>query len=679
MKKLIPVRTGYRIYLRDISAIAVLLLPLTLANAVAVLLGHGFRYADYSDIASMFFRLSDMLINIYPLALCVVTSYYLSHKTNINSAIFIIYSVALLYLVSIANGSLSAAYHLPNNPLVAIVSAFITLAYCTRINLPTLEPQAVNFAPTLFKHVLHFFVFASLALSLSTLSLQFVQDISAQIKAVQPDPLTFTGGLIYQSILGLLGAIGINGHNLLFSVKQMLYAVTQENLTAWQAGEASLNVISQGFYDAFMSMGGSGNSISLLLCILLFSKERNHIMLAMAALPMVMFNINEVLLFGLPIIFNPVLIVPFVLVPLVSFVIAYFSMFYGLVSPVTTIVDWMTPPLLSGYIAMNNSLEGTLLQLVIIVVGIFIYRPFYLAYAGQGLSSIKSVAQFSSVERMTFRNLLTSIRASAESSISKATAQQRMVSMLREGELVMHYQLLHNLHDPKKVEFEALLRYRDPSGKVYFPTFIQDFQLLDAMPILDKAVLEQVLLDMQKMPVDTVSRVAINMSVASISEVDFAMHLKSRLTHYNIAPTSLAIEITEEAILSDSVHLCKTMEELQAIGIMVVMDDFGAGYASFPHLLKYPFDKIKIDRSLLVDATTQKGKDLYHLVAQIGNIANCSVVAEGVENEEEMDFVARCGVDVIQGYHIARPQPLADAMALVETKYLKNETIAQSA
>ncbi|MGF1688327.1 EAL domain-containing protein [Photobacterium japonica] len=666
-------------YLRDISAIAILLLPLTLANALAVLLGHGFRYGEFPEIAGMFFRLSDMLINIYPLSLCVVTSYYLSHKTNVNSAIFIIYSVALLYIFSIANESLSAAYHLPNNPLVAMLSAFVTLAYCTRINLQTLEPQAVNFAPTLFKHVIHFFMFSALALALSTLSLQLVQVISAQIKAVQPDPLTFSGGLMYQSILGLLGAIGINGHNLLFSVKQMLYAVTQDNLAAWQAGEASLNVISQGFYDAFLSMGGSGNSISLLLCILLFSKERNHIMLAIAAMPMVMFNINEVLLFGLPIIFNPILIVPFVLVPLVSFVIAYLSMSYGLVSPVTTIVDWMTPPLLSGYIAMDNSLEGTLLQLVIIVVGIFIYRPFYLAFAGQGLSSIKSVAQFSSVERMTFRNLLSSIRASAESSISKATAQQRMVNMLREGDLVMHYQLLHNLAEPHKVEFEALLRYRDPSGKVYFPTFIQDFQLLDAMPILDKAVLEQVLTDMQNMPLDHVRRVAINMSVASISEADFVMHFKSRLTHYNIAPTSLAIEITEEAILSDSVHLRKTMEELQAIGTMVVMDDFGAGYASFPHLLKYPFDKIKLDRSLLVDATTQKGKGLYHLVAQIGQIAQCTVVAEGVEDEHEMAFVAQCGVDVIQGYYIARPQPLVDVLALVKEKYVKNETIAQSA
>ncbi|MEF1307755.1 PTS transporter subunit EIIC, partial [Vibrio owensii] len=145
--------------------------------------------------------------------------------------------------------------------------------------------------------------------------------------------------------------------NLLFAIKQQIFAATEANMMAWQAGDAPLNVISQGFYDAFMSMGGSGNSISLLLCVLMFARERNHLMLALAAMPLVIFNINEVLLFGLPIIFNPILIVPFVLVPLVSFVITYSCISFGLVPPVENIVNWMTPPIFSGYMAMGNQIE----------------------------------------------------------------------------------------------------------------------------------------------------------------------------------------------------------------------------------------------------------------------------------------------------------------------------------
>lgn len=103
----------------------------------------------------------------------------------------------------------------------------------------------------------------------------------------------FLGGLTYQLILGLLGSVGINGHNFLFRAKQQLYENSQLNIAAWQAEDAPLNVLGQGFYDAFLSMGGSGNTISLLLCILLFSKDRRHITLAISAIPLVIFNINE--------------------------------------------------------------------------------------------------------------------------------------------------------------------------------------------------------------------------------------------------------------------------------------------------------------------------------------------------------------------------------------------------
>lgn len=657
---ILPANTISHSYLHDLSAIALLLLPLTLANATAILFGHAFRLLDYSAVSTVLFQLSNMLINIYPLSFCVVAGYYLSHKTSINSAVFIIYSIALFYLVSIENGSLSAGYYLPNNPFLALISALVTFLYCTRFNLRFLEPQALDFASRLFKHVAHFFVFMISALAISKLTVKIVALFTDVIGNNGADPLTFFGGLTYQTILGLLGAIGINGHNMLFATKQQLYATTQANFAAYQAGDAPLNVLSQGFYDAFTSMGGSGGSISLLLCILLFSRSRNHIMLALAATPLVIFNINEVLLFGLPIIFNPIMIVPFILVPLVSFVLTYFAITYGFVPPVESIVNWMTPPLFSGYIAMGDNIIGSLLQLVIIVIGIFIYRPFYLTFSGKYSVHLQSIEQVSSIEKSTFKSLLENVRSATASSMNKSLAQQRLSSMMREGELVMHYQLLQSVKTKRIVSYEALLRYKDGSGKLCPPTFINDFQLLNAMPMLDRAVIEQVLKDMQKLPLSSEQRVAINISVASIGQGDFVSHLLSRLAHYEISPTWLELEITEEAIINDKMHLLGTMEKLQSEGILIAMDDFGTGYASFPHLIKYPFNKVKLDRSLLLGSTTPKGRDLYHLVAQLGSVTNCIMVAEGVETQEEYDFIAECGVDVVQGYLIARPQPLAD-------------------
>ncbi|MGL5345502.1 MAG: EAL domain-containing protein [Plesiomonas sp.] len=662
MRLLPSMHFRYHSYIRDISIIFLILLPLTLSNAIAIFSAHTLNYIDFPDLAHAVFRLSDLLIGIYPIALCVITTYYLSHKKSTNSVIAIIYALVMLYIISINNNGLSDYLHLPNNPLTALFSAFITTSYCSRFQLRPLDPSQVDFSRDLFRQVGHFFVFSLLALGLSLASMHLLREVDVYRQQMQLNPLSVKGGLVYQLILGALGSVGINGHNFLFSAKQALFATTQANLVAWHAGNASLNILSQGFYDVFLSMGGSGNSLSLLLCILLFSKDRRHLTLAIAALPLGMFNINELILFGLPVIFNPLLIIPFITVPLLSFGIAYIAMSSGLVSPVTTIVDWMTPPLLSGYLATNNSLQGFLLQLVILTIGVLVYRPFYLRYAGRSQQINQHISRKQEVEKITFGHFIEDIKSAADDSVRKAQAQQRVNRLLSEGQFVMYYQPQQYRHNIDKCSFESLVRYRDPTGHLHAPTFIADFQLLGVMPQLDKIVLERVLADMQKMDLLVGERIAINMSAASISQSNFVSHLTERLMHYGISPHSIEVEITEEAILGDIVQVRDNMSALQDLGVYVAMDDFGSGYASFPHLFKYHFDKVKLDRSLLIDAKHPRGQQLYRLLAQIGHVAKCDVVAEGVETQEEQNFVDACGIDMVQGFGISAPLPLKEVL-----------------
>ena len=649
---------GSKLYLSDLAAIALLLLPITLANSLAMLLGHAFNLLELDYVSKLMFYVSNILINLYPTTFCIVASYYLAQKTNASSAIFIIYALVLFYILSFGNLGFSANFTLPNNPLLALLSAIVTYSYYKFFPIRLLDPNSFDFASRLIKYLGHIFCFLLIAIVLSQMVIYLGAYVKAGILSVGLDPLTFTGGLLYQTLLGVLGAVGINGHNMLFAVKQQIYADTMSNIDAWTAGEASLNVISQGFYDAFLSMGGSGNCISLLLCVLIFSQKYNHRMLAVVAIPMVMFNINEVLLFGLPILFNPILIVPFILVPLVSFVIVYACIALGIVSPIVSIVNWLTPPIFSGYFAMGEQFDGAILQVVVIIVGIFIYRPFYLAYSGRDFVSVDPSTRFAAAEGAIFSNVLRSVRDSANDNITQSTAQKQVAQILRQGQLVMFYQKIQSLQNPQQFNYEALIRYIDDSGNLCPPTFIADFQLLKAMPLLDKLVIELVLSDIQKIHLPLGGRVAINVSVASIEQADFVNHLLARLEHHGVSPSKIEIEITEEAMLSDKVYLTRVMTELQAKNIAISMDDFGSGYASFPHLLQYPFNKVKIDRSLLLDASSTKGREVYQLVAKLGHIANCRIVAEGVETQQEYEFVANCGVDLVQGYYLARPMPV---------------------
>ncbi|MGU3844198.1 EAL domain-containing protein, partial [Vibrio diabolicus] len=154
--------------------------------------------------------------------------------------------LVMFYLISIENDSLSSNYMLPNNPLLALFSATVSYVYCKSFRIELLDPQAMDFSSRLFKDVLHFFVFVLFAVSLSHVTAAVMDAFTTTVAGLNFDPLTFTGGLFYQSILSLLGAAGINGHNMLFAIKQQIYAATEANMAAWQTGEASLNVISQG-------------------------------------------------------------------------------------------------------------------------------------------------------------------------------------------------------------------------------------------------------------------------------------------------------------------------------------------------------------------------------------------------------------------------------------------------
>ncbi|WP_394165414.1 EAL domain-containing protein [Photobacterium piscicola] len=666
MSKSSILKSYYNDYIRDISIVFLLLLPLIICNAITLFVGYALKWVELSELANHFFYFSNLLIGIYPIALCLITSYYLATKHGVNAMVVVPYSLLLLIAVSVPNGLVSDHNGLPNNPLVALLSALISASCCISFRLFPLDPSRIDFVSTLYKHVLHFFCFLLLTVGLEELTkivISFSQNIHNYIA---PNPLTFYGGLTYQFILGLLGAIGINGHNFLFRTKQQLFEVTQQNIADWQAGEASLNVLGQGFYDAFLSMGGSGNMISLLFCILLFSKERRHITLALSALPLVIFNINELLLFGLPIIFNPILIVPFVCVPLVSFVVVYGAISSGLVHPVTTIVEWMTPPFISGYMATQHSLSGVILQMIVVAIGIAIYRPFYLHYVGKSRSNNISISQQYELGRSTLKSFLGDVNQAMTSYVSKHDISRRVSRMLSHGEFVMFYQPQINLNNDKGLSFESLIRYKDVDGKILPPLFIQDFQQVGAMKQLDQMVIDLVLKDMQKMPLDNGCKIAVNVSAETISDKHIIAYLVERLSFYSISPLNLEIEITEEAILEDDKQVSENIEVLQALGITVAIDDFGSGYASFPHLLKFNFDKVKLDRALLSNIEHDREKNLYQLLAKISEVTGCILVAEGVETEAEKQFVQQCGINICQGFYFAKPMAFYDMLTWIK-------------
>jgi cellobiose PTS system EIIC component len=169
---------------------------------------------------------------------------------------------------------------------------------------------------------------------------------------------------------------GVNGGSVVGAVfNPILQTLAAENLQALKEGLPIPNIISQQFQDLFATFGGCGSTLSLLIAMLLFCKSKRVKELGKLALIPGIFGINEPIVFGLPIVLNPTILVPFMLVPTMNIVIAYFAMNLGLVPYTNGIqIPWTTPPIISGFLATDW--RGAVLQAILLVLGVVIYLPF---------------------------------------------------------------------------------------------------------------------------------------------------------------------------------------------------------------------------------------------------------------------------------------------------------------
>lgn len=194
-------------------------------------------------------------------------------------------------------------------------------------------------------------------------------------------PLQNLGGTVFAQagvylFAHFLWFFGIHGTNITDSVyNPILLALSAENLEAVQAGLPAPNIINAQFQSLFATIGGGGCTLSLLIAILIFCKSERLQKLARLCIAPGIFNINEPVIFGLPVVLNPVLFIPFILCPFIYIVLSYGVMAAGLV-PICNgvLVPWSTPAILSGFLV--SGWQGAVWQAILIALGVLIYLPF---------------------------------------------------------------------------------------------------------------------------------------------------------------------------------------------------------------------------------------------------------------------------------------------------------------
>lgn len=202
---------------------------------------------------------------------------------------------------------------------------------------------------------------------------------------------------------------GINGGSIVGSIMQpILTPLSIENLSAFQAGNPLPNVINQQFYDLFTTFGGAGSTLSMLIAMIIVCRSQRIKNLSKISVVPALFGINEPVIFGLPVVLNPTILIPFLLTPLINILISYFSMVSGLV-PFTSGVSmpWTTPVIISGF--LTTGWRGALLQLILVILGVFIYMPFVKMmdkqYKKEELEAIESSDDDVSLDDLSFDDL----------------------------------------------------------------------------------------------------------------------------------------------------------------------------------------------------------------------------------------------------------------------------------
>ncbi|PZU69499.1 EAL domain-containing protein [Sphingobium sp.] len=235
-------------------------------------------------------------------------------------------------------------------------------------------------------------------------------------------------------------------------------------------------------------------------------------------------------------------------------------------------------------------------------------------------------------------------------------------------EITLAYQPVLLAQTGQITSAEALARWTHPArGPIRPDLFISLAEESGLIDRLGEQLLHRACTDAQRWPAHV--RVAVNLSPLQFISGGLLQIIRSALDHSGLRADRLQIEVTENLVIRDVNRTFEQLERLRALGIQVLMDDFGVGYSSLSYFQRFPFDKVKLDKSFVDTVTTSHAsRAIIQSVVGLGNQLGMGVVAEGIETEEQMRLLVECGCTHLQGYLFSRPLHLRALQGLLQNE-----------
>jgi diguanylate cyclase (GGDEF)-like protein/PAS domain S-box-containing protein len=266
-----------------------------------------------------------------------------------------------------------------------------------------------------------------------------------------------------------------------------------------------------------------------------------------------------------------------------------------------------------------------------------------------------------------------------ERMLERITLDEALRSAISNDELLLHYQPLVSLSTGQISGLETLIRWQHPVFGMVSPVrFIPIAEESALIASISEWVLRKACQDMRTWTDNGLTgfQVAVNVSPRQFRDPKLADRIEHVLSEYNIKPGMLSLEITETVLMQDTASSEAMLRQLKALGVDLALDDFGTGYSSLSYLKRFPFDRVKIDRSFVRDIITDSDDAaISKAIISMAHSLGIRVVAEGVETEAQCQFLRRHRCDEMQGYYFSHPLPFAEITALLKEKRQLPENI----
>ncbi|MEZ2231481.1 putative bifunctional diguanylate cyclase/phosphodiesterase [Microcoleus sp.] len=259
----------------------------------------------------------------------------------------------------------------------------------------------------------------------------------------------------------------------------------------------------------------------------------------------------------------------------------------------------------------------------------------------------------------------------ATNSINKLAQEISLRNALKRSEFEVYYEPKVEIKSGKIVGAEALVRWNHPEmGRVSPGEFIPMAEEMGLIAPLGEWVLETACRQTQAWQAQGLGplRVAVNVSARQFDQKNLTQRVSQILTETGLDPKYLELELTESLVLQDETAVSQAFSVWKKMGIRVAIDDFGTGYASLSYSKRFPFDVLKIDKSFIRNITEDRQNAAITIaIIQMGHSMNMTVVAEGVEDEQELAFLCTHDCDEIQGYFFSKALPQDEFEALLKS------------